>query len=242
MPRLLSLLSFCFLWLVSASAYASNDFQVQIGDDQTISFTAAASTKQAAPKPVKPGLFDLTYIGALSPSVESMPYFLFGGNPCKTCSAERALYLIRPSASSSTPKITSFVQPGKIFDPKSRALVMESRAFYGHCLTSHGDDADDVYVVFQKERIDRRHSLQLSVFVADASGDFLRERLIERGMPSINRTLSLVRSKKCHEIEGRNRVMVLKPHGLNWRNLQPSDEDDEDKDADSDDSAPGAED
>ena len=214
-------------------AHASADFQVQIGDDQSISFTAAAGSKQAAPKPVKPGLFDLTYIGALLPGVnDSMPYFLFAGNPCKTCSAERALYLIRPSTTSSAPKITSFVQPGKIVDPKSGTLVLDSHAYYGHCLATQKSDSDDVFVVFQKERVDRRHSLQLSVFIAEASADFLRERLLERGMPSVNRTLTLVHAKKCREIEGRSRHMVLKPHGLNWRNLQPTEEDDEDKDKD----------
>lgn len=106
---------------------------------------------------------------------------------------------------------------------------MESRAFFGRCLaTRAADEEDDVYIVFQKERVDRHHGLQSSVFVANASADFLREKLIERGMPSLSRTLTLVKMKKCHEIPGRSRMMVLKPHGLNWRNLQPGDEDDDD--------------
>ena len=83
---------------------------------------------------------------------------------------------------------------------------MDSRAFFGHCLATRmgsRDEDDDIYIVFQRERVDR-HGMMSSVFVANASSDFLREKLIERGMPSLSRTLWLIKMKKCHEIQGRS--------------------------------------
>lgn len=218
----------------SPPVQAASDVQFGSIQDQAVSFTVTPGSKQIPPKPIKTSLFDLKHIGALSPHDGSMPYFLFSANPCESCSAERALYLIRPGVAPAAPTITSFVQPGKIFDTKSRALLMESRAFYGHCLAAGGHDAnelDDAYIVFQKERVDRRHKLQTSIFIAQASPDFLREHLAERGLPPLTRTLGLVRTGKCHEIETRNRLTVLKPHGLTWRNLQPQEGDDEDTDS-----------
>lgn len=214
----------------SAASFAQSAVQVQGVKDQSIQFNVAPGSSQTAPKPIKTALFELNYVGPLYPHDDSAPYFLFTALPCSGCSSEEALYLIRPSAGNASQSISSFVQPGKIFDPKNRALVMESRAFYGHCLSSAPNDADDAFVVFQKERVDRRHGLQTSVYVAQANPDFLHERLIERGLPNINRTLTLVRAKKCHEIAARNRLYVLKPHGLNWRDLKPGDADDDDGD------------
>jgi hypothetical protein len=106
---------------------------------------------------------------------------------------------------------------------------MESRAFFGRCLAGQGY----VYVVFQQEHhVDHRHPNLTSVFVAEAHPDFPHERLIDHGMPSISRTLKLVKAKSCTEIAGRNRMYEIKPRGLNWRNIQPdSDDDDDDHDA-----------
>jgi hypothetical protein len=227
-----------FFVLSSNMAKAASDLTVQIAPDESLTFSAPMGSKTVVPKAVKPGLFELNYLGSLLPHDDSNPYFLFTGLPCKTCTSEQALYLIRPSDKpSSPPQVTSFVQPGKIFDPKTRGLVMESRAFFGRCLATRDASQDDVYIVFQKEHVDRHHGLQTSVFVANASSDFLREKLIERGLPSLSRTLSLVKMKKCHEIPGRSRLMVLKPHGLNWRNLRQDDGDDEDSDTDTERSA-----
>jgi hypothetical protein len=239
-------------------AVAQSPIQVDHADDQTIYFTTAIAaappvnpavtpsgtavlTGGAAPaalkpplKPLKTGLFDLQYIGPLNPADDSIPYFLFAGNPCKNCASERALYLVRP-VENAAPQVTSFVYPGKVLDPKNHGVVLEARAFYGNCLMTSGypkSRGDDFYVVFQRERVDRRHGIQPSVFIAQASSDFLREKLIERGMPPIKRTLTLVKSKNCHEIVGHNRTFVLKPQGLNWRNMQPDENDDDDEDRD----------
>ena len=116
MPRLWLL---GFLLLTYLPAQAASDLRVTVSDDSALTFVAPQGSKTVVPKPVKTGLFDLGFVGALYPHDETNPYFLFTGNPCKTCSSEQALYLIRPSDKSATPQITSFVQPGKIFDPKS---------------------------------------------------------------------------------------------------------------------------
>jgi hypothetical protein len=194
-------------------------------DKQTIFFSG-----NSAIKTLKTELHDLVFISALSPEDQSIPYFLFAANPCADCNQERALYLIRPTT---IPQITTFVYPGHVLDGKSHQLILDSRGFYGHCTLS--TDHSDQYVVFQRENVDRRHRGLNSVFVAHASGDYLREQLMERGMPKLQRTLQLVKQKQCKEIAGRSRIMPIKPRGFSWRNLKQQQGDDDD-DTDSEDS------
>ncbi len=162
------------------------------------------------PQPLKTGLFDLTYLGVLRSDEGGSPYFLFTGKPCQDCLEDRTVYAFRPTGG----KPTAFVYPGKILEPRSRALLIESRAFFGQCLAHRGD----VLVVFQKEKIDRRPQLQPSVMIAEAGKDFFSETLIERHLPNLATTLQLVKRKRCHEIEGRNRLMLNKPLDLHPHN------------------------
>jgi hypothetical protein len=207
-------------------APSSTTISVDHVDKQTIFFSG-----NSAPKPLKTELHDLTFISSLSPDDGSMPYFLFSANPCADCNQERALYLIRPLPA---PQITTFVYPGHVLDGKSHQLILDSRGFYGHCVSA--PDHSDQYVVFQRENVDRRHRGLNSVFVAQASNDYLRERLIDRGMPRLQKTLQLVKQHRCKEIAGRSRIMPIKPRGLSWRNLKQQQGDDDDDDTDSDDS------
>jgi hypothetical protein len=162
------------------------------------------------PPRLKTGLFDLSYIGSLQSNAGGLPYFLIDAKPCESCQDERKIYVVRPNGA----KPTSFVYPGKVFEPKSHALLLESRAFFGECLPRKGAS----YVVFQKEKIDRRRSLQTSVFIAEAGKDYFDERLLERHLPSIATTLKLVKKKSCHEIPGRNRLMLSKPLDIHPHN------------------------
>lgn len=171
------------------------------------------------PSPIDTGLFDLNYLGALQ-APSGMPYFLVSAKPCPSCQDDRSVHAWRPGL----PKPSSFAYPGKVLDPKTRALLFESRAFYGKCLPGRGE----VYVSFQRERIDRRRYLQESVFVSEAGPHHLEEQLIERRVPKLSRTLQLVKSKQCKEIEGRNRMMTAKKV-----NLRPQDTDDDEDDDDS---------
>ena len=224
-----ALLAF-FLLAQSHAATAAVPAGTLIGfdhiEESTIFFNVPPDAKTGGVKPQKPlktSLFDLSYLGILKAD-EGDSYFLFSGRPCQNCLEDRGIFAIRPSSA----KPTSFVYPGKIFEPKSRALVLESRAFFGKCLSRKGD----VLVVFQKEKVDRCPRLQMSVIIAEASKNYLSERLLERKLPSLNATLKLVKNKSCHEIEGRNRLMLNKPLDLHPRsNITNDDEgDDEDKD------------
>jgi hypothetical protein len=179
------------------------------------------------PQPLKTNLFDLSYLGILKPSEGGAPYFLFTGKPCQSCLDDKAIYALRPNST----KPTTFVSPGKIIDPKNKGLLLESRAFYGKCLPRRGD----VYVAFQKERVDRKRGLQPSVFVAEAGKDYFDENLIERRLPSVKTTEQLVKRKTCWEIAGRNRLMLSKPLDLHPRaNVDSDDDSDEDNSSPSD--------
>lgn len=190
----------------------------------------------AVPSPVKTGIYELKYLGALRQidgGSAQQPYFLFTGRPCDNCIQDKAVYAIRATDGAIAGKLTSFVYPGKVFLPKDRALALQSRAFYGKCLPRH---RSDVYVVFQTEHIDRRHRTMMSVFVAEPGPNHLIETLIERRLPRIIETLRKVKAKACHEIEGRNRVMLSKPFDLRPKHPDEQDEE-EDRDDDTDDSS-----
>jgi hypothetical protein len=79
--------------------------------------------------------------------------------------------------------------------------------------------------------------MQQSVLVAEADGEHLREQLIERNLPRVETTLKLVRSKACHEIEGRNRVSARIPLG-NASSKLPT-EDPEEEETSDEEGAPG---
>ncbi|MBI2712697.1 MAG: hypothetical protein HYX41_07590 [Bdellovibrio sp.] len=191
-------------------------------EDTTVYFKTQAGSGDSSPevRPMKTQISDLFYLGQISPEKGS-PYFLMTGRPCTDCMDDKTVYALRPG----TVKPSSFVFPGKILDPKNRSLLFESRAFFGKCLRGKGD----VYVVFQKERVDKKKQLQASVYVAEAKTDSLSESLLERHLPSLQHTLRQVKKKSCKEIPGRNRLMLNKPLDLNPKN-RDSDDDDRNED------------
>jgi hypothetical protein len=194
-------------------------------EESTVYFKSASGAPLL--KPLKTNLYDLSFLGSLRPSRGGLPYFFFSGKPCQNCQVDKEIYSLRPSSE----KPVTFVYPGKILDPASKKLLFESRAFFGQCLAHH----QDVYVVFQRELVDRKRQRRLmsSVFIAEPGQDYFQENLIERRLPSLGRTLQLVRSKKCREIDGRNRFMLSKP-----LDLHPHDNGDSDDPADDSDDAP----
>ena len=174
-----------------------------------------------APGPLKTGLFDMKYLGVLRPEGEGLPNFIFTARPCQNCMQDSGVYLLRPMPG----RPDAFVYPGKILEPKTRAVVLEARAFFGRCLKGK----PDVYLIFQKERIDRRPRLQTSVFIAQPSSAYhLEEKLLERHLPRLEDTLKLVRARSCREIEGRNRLMLTKPLDLSPRHVPEEDKNDDD--------------
>jgi hypothetical protein len=209
---------------LATTAVAQASIEIDRVENNVIHFKAAEGAK--APDPLTLQAHDLTPIGSLQPSAGN-PYFLLAGSPCRDCVQDRSIYVIRPNATGKGATRTSFVYPGKIVDTKSGVVLVESRSFYGKCLTGKGD----VYVAFQKERIPRKRrgiSTQLSVFVAEAGPDRIYEKLHDRGLPRIEQTLRQVRAKSCFEISGRQRatkpLISLKPGASG-----ADDDDDEDE-------------
>lgn len=172
---------------------------------------------------LKTSLFDFRHIGTLYPSEGGLPYFIFAAKPCQNCMQDAGVHLIRPQEGM---KPMSFVYPGRILDSGTRSVLLESRAFFGRCL-KHNDR--EVYLVFQREKVDRRHGLQASVFIAEPGKDRITERLIERRLPSINDTLRLVKSKQCKEVDPRYRVVLRKPLDLRYSSQEQAEREEKDE-------------
>ena len=146
-------------------------------DEGLIFFKKQDSAPNSDLIPVNSGLFHLSYLGVIHPEDrKGEPYFLFSGKPCLNCLDERTIYALRPTGGKPLP----FVYPGKILDPKSKELLLESRGFFGKCLAH---EKGDVLVVFQKEKVDRRPRLQASVLLSKVTQNFLAETLMEKHLP-----------------------------------------------------------
>jgi hypothetical protein len=219
-------------------------YEIDHVDDNTVYFKKSATTTDTAatvPPPLRlPGLYNIKPLGALRNS-NGQPYFLLSAKPCKDCNQDPGIYAIHsPETNEGSVHVspTGYVFPGRIVDPRSRAMLSESRVFYGHCLRSR---ANDVLVIFQREKIDR-HGIQSSVLIAELphkDGMYhLEETLLERHLPRLNDTLRETRSHTCHEIEGKNRLMasrLLDVRALHNRADLDSEDDDENGKADADD-------
>jgi len=143
---------------------------------------------------------DSTRLSGIGPQLNltAAPWLLLLAQPCRSCIGdERDLFLVRPS----TGEIHEINHPGRIIDPKSGALVHESRAFYGRCV----DGRKEGVFVFQREKVDRKNRLASSFYAAEATSHVLRETLLEKGFPSLKRTLARVKAGDCKEISGRSR-------------------------------------
>jgi hypothetical protein len=197
--------------IAALSARAAIDFERE--ENGVVHFKSNADEPV---KPIQTQLHELLYVGAIR-TESSAPYFLFSGRTCADCIEDRGVHVIRPGKPGGI--VTSFVYPGKILDPETKELQLESRAFFGNCLPGKGD----VYVVFQKERLGKNGRMQTSVFIAEPADDYLQEKLIERKLPKIDDAIRRVRSKACHEINGRNRIMVSQPIDLRPRNKRTTD-------------------
>lgn len=209
---------------VAASSSQQAEIDFDRFEDTTLYFKTSNGSNP--PKPLKTELYDLKYLGTLKPPADDPsvpPYFLFSGKGCKDCLQDMGIYAIRPFGG----KPVGYVYPGRILESRSRATVLESRAFFGRCLPRQ---RDPVYVVFQRERVDRRGGMQSSVLIAEPGSDHMDERLLERHLPRVQDTLRLVKAKSCHEIDGRNRLTLKRPLDLNARHTIDADADDDDDD------------
>ncbi len=166
-------------------------------DGSQVFFKSHSSTTPIAPLDTK--LFEVKPLGKLSPKEPSAsPYFLFTGKPCLQCSFEKGLFVFKPNGG----KPAAYAYPGRTLEPKTKRVLLESRAFFGKCIPGRSD----VLVFFQLERVDRRSSMQPSVLVAEAGKDHLEDTLLERRGPSLRKMLQLVKKRVCSEIPGETRV------------------------------------
>lgn len=126
-------------------------------------------------------------------------YWLLTGTPCPDCNKDRKILIVRAKDG----QVQQFILPGKIVDAKTKGVVFDARAFYGKCLNSN----EDGYVVFQKEQVGaKRVRYRNSVFVAKPGERYLEEKIYERGLPSLDRTLKRVKKKECFEIARNDRT------------------------------------
>ncbi|MBI4925060.1 MAG: hypothetical protein HY843_03975 [Bdellovibrio sp.] len=172
------------------------------------------------PSSIKINLFEISFIGFLDSNEIQKPLLLISAIPCANCLQDRSIYLINTEGTI----LSQFVYPGKIIDQKQNQIVYESRAFYGNCLSTsknHGNlkkffpevsenFVGDMYLVFQKDKIDRRKKHAQSILMATPGKNYTYETLSERQPASIQAVLKKVKSKDCFEIEGRNRRMLTK--------------------------------
>jgi len=179
--------------------------------DSTIRFQQPPGRDAVAPLTLTP-LKDLELINWLKPSVDAAPYLLIAANSSQI--AEKSLFLVRADGKGKPQRVTF---PGKLLDPKTREVVYESRVFYGRCLPGLEHDA---LVAYQRERMDRKHGLQSSLYVAEASPTMLAEKLIEKRPPQISTIQLRVKMRQCTEIVGKNRF--FSPNFFNFKNRRGS--------------------
>ena len=148
--------------------------------------------------PLKVKAFQLKNLGVLRSEKAATPYFLFKGKECSDCKDANRLYLSRADGNYHT----QFTFPGTVKHKKSGRTLFIGRAFFGKCVWRRGE----VFVVFQKEKVDRRRYLQHSVFIAELKNDKVQESILVRRRPRLKDTLKRVRRKTCTEIKGTNRL------------------------------------
>jgi hypothetical protein len=164
-----------------------------------------------------------TFIAVLVDPESNNPYVLFEGKTCAACEASNvSLFLQRLDGKG---KVTSYVYPGRITDPK-KGLVYEGRVFYGNCLPK----VKAGLVAHQREGVDR-HGMQKSVLIAEPGPQYVYEVLLERRLPNVKTTLDLMKRKVCFEIPGRSRSVLRKPLNLTPQKGLDDEEEEDDSNA-----------
>lgn len=208
---MISTLLFFTLSLTVPSAHGSQapwPSSVEFGEASDDSITFQVPEGQTPPPPVALGnlgspFHEVHPMGFLHSQETSLPYVIFSALPCDGCKNKKKVFIVRADGT----RLSEFVYPGRITDPKNGTTLLDATAYYGSCLAGKGD----VYVVFQRERVDRR-GMRTSVFLAEATPSRLEEKLIitQRHRPSRSQVLARARGKTCWKIKGFNRNMASK--------------------------------
>jgi hypothetical protein len=126
---------------------------------------------------------------------------------------DKSLYLFRLDGN----KRVELVYPGRILDPKSGLIVLDSRAYFGKCTS----EPEETYIAYQSELIEKRRNkkkvrlTEQSVFTATPTPSGFDEKLAEiRGAAKLAArervTLQKVKAKLCLEVPRRNRPISAK--------------------------------
>lgn len=143
--------------------------------------------------------FSIEPLAVLDAPGADSSYWLMTGTPCPGCDKDRKILIVRARDG----QVQEFILPGRITDPKTKGIVFDARAFYGKCQSPN----EDGYMVFQKEQVGaKRIRIRQSVFVAKPGSRYLEEKIYEKGLPSLDRTLKQVKKKECFEITGLSRT------------------------------------
>ncbi len=229
------------LWTTTALAAPEPSLTLDRIDGSTLIFQAG--------KPLKTNLFELKFLGVLRDSGEA-PFLVISGRNCKDCSTETQVHLVRRDGELTQ----TFVHPGRVSDPKTGNVLLDSRAFFGKCLPGQADS----YVVLQKELIEKKRRgarvrlTESSLFTAQPEAGRLSEKLTElRSVGHLTsrqrEVLRQVKANRCFEIPGASRVATQKPFEVKNHRLdieaEEEVEEDETEAAQAQDSAlkPGAE-
>ncbi len=230
-PVLLCLLGLTSSLLASsASAEPTPSSAPQLGKGSLVKIDKGTLHFQGY-EPIQTSWAEIEYIGQLSPAGHT-PYAMVLAKPCQNCIEERSVQMLRLDGD----KRLRFMLPGKVREPKTGSVIVESRSFYGECLPG----MKDIVVSYQKDIVDKRRykrryrSTEPSYLVVEPQADgTIREKLNElRSLGQLaakeRQTLVAVKQKRCFEIPGKDRRITAK-----MMNLRPSnDEDDvEDEDA-----------
>jgi len=185
-----------FAIIIARSIFATESptFEVTKIEDQTIHFSNELNSLDTKLHRIK--------VLGIAEQNSKIPTILLEASPCKECENEKSIYFIKADGS----KIAQYVYPGKIRNDRTKNLEYTSNAYFGECLK----ETEQIYVVFQKEKIDRRSKLQSSVLVAKPNQHGIAEELIVnwRRRPAEYYVKNRVKKGKCQEIAGLDRVTL----------------------------------
>lgn len=162
-------------------------------------FLKSTLESKSPPPPLETSLHQIIPFSLLNQKGKSR-YILFQAQNCVECDQNDAqIHLMSIDGK----KHHRFTHPGKITDQKTGRTIHKSRSFFGHCLPKKGD----VYISFQKDKIDRWRYLQSSVLLVEITDDGIEEKLIIpfRKRPKLRTVIRQVRKNECQEIKGLNR-------------------------------------
>lgn len=182
--------------------------------------------KSSAPPPL--GELGSPELVGVVTSPKGRDYALIRARPCASCKESPRLTIVpAPFEGQSVGKATHWGLPGRVFGTKERAMVGESRVFFGQCLAGRAEGV----VTFQREKVDRRRGLQTSVLVGEAGEAYFSEEMLERRLPRLSDVLAAVKRGRCRELAAAPRTTPSRVTDLVPKLFSASADDKEDDEA-----------